>query len=412
MAKELPVSPLAPAGFPAMPAIAGVRLAATMSGERYKGRSDLTLISLAPGTTVAGVFTRSATASAPVLWCREALHHDTPCALVVNAGNANAFTGAIGRDAVRRTAEAAASLVGGSPAGVFVASTGVIGEALSVDKIEAALPGLHGDLADDSWEAAARAIMTTDTYPKGCTRQATVGGVTVTLNGFAKGSGMIAPDMATMLAFVFTDAAIPGRALQAMLATANSRSFNSITVDSDTSTSDSLLVFATGQAARADQAASSKTLYRDFRGALEGLLMDLAQQVVRDGEGAQKFITINVSGAASVKSARRIGLAVGNSPLVKTAIAGEDANWGRIVMAVGKAGEEADRDRMRIAIGGVLIAENGVAHPDYDEAMVMPHMKGREIVIDVDVGVGNGRATVWSCDLTHGYIDINADYRS
>ena len=248
MAKKLPVSPLAPAGFPAMPAIAGVRLAATMSGERYQGRSDLVLIALAPGTTVAGVFTRSATASAPVLWCREALHHDGPCALVVNAGNANAFTGAIGRDAVRRTAEACASLVGGSPEGVFVASTGVIGEALSVGKIEAALPGLHTDLADDSWEAAARAIMTTDTYPKGCTRQATVDGVTVTLNGFAKGSGMIAPDMATMLAFVFTDAHIPGRALQAMLASANSRSFNSITVDSDTSTSDSLLVFATGQA--------------------------------------------------------------------------------------------------------------------------------------------------------------------
>ena len=412
MAKKLPVSPLAPAGFPAMPAIAGVRLAATMSGERYQGRSDLVLIALAPGTTVAGVFTRSATASAPVLWCREALHHDAPCALVVNAGNANAFTGAIGRDAVRRTAEACASLVGGSPGGVFIASTGVIGEALSVGKIEAALPGLHTDLADDSWEAAARAIMTTDTYPKGCTRQATVDGVTVTLNGFAKGSGMIAPDMATMLAFVFTDAAIPGRALQAMLATANSRSFNSITVDGDTSTSDSLLVFATGQAARADQAASSKTLYRDFRGALESLLMDLAQQVVRDGEGAQKFITINVSGAASVKSARRIGLAIGNSPLVKTAIAGEDANWGRIVMAVGKAGEEADRDRMSIAMGGVPIAENGMAHPDYDEAMVAPHMKGREIVIDVDVGVGKGRATVWTCDLTHGYIDINADYRS
>jgi glutamate N-acetyltransferase/amino-acid N-acetyltransferase len=296
---------------------------------------------------------------------------------------------------------------------VFVASTGVIGEALSAGKILDALPGLHAALRDDGWEDAARAIMTTDTYPKGATRQATVDGVPVVLNGFAKGSGMIAPDMATMLCFVFTDAAIPARALQAMLATANSRSFNSITVDSDTSTSDTLLVFATGQAAP-EQApeTSSKTRYRDFRAALEDLLMDLAHQVVRDGEGAQKFITINISGAASVKSARRIGLAIGNSPLVKTAIAGEDANWGRIVMAVGKAGEEADRDRMSISMGGVLIAENGVAHPDYDEAAVMPHMRGCEIVIDVDVGVGRGRATVWTCDLTHGYIDINADYRS
>ena len=413
MAKKLPVSPLAPAGFPAMPVVAGVRLAATESGERYAGRNDLALITVTPGSTVAGVFTRSRTASAPVDWCRDALGHDAPRALVVNAGNANAFTGAAGRDAVRRTAEVAAGLIGGSPEGVYIASTGVIGETLSAAKIVAALPGLYADLQDDAWEVAARAIMTTDTYPKGATRQATVDGATVTLNGFAKGSGMIAPDMATMLAFVFTDANIPAPVLQAMLATANSRSFNSITVDSDTSTSDTLLVFATGQSAPADaRASSSKSRYRDFRGALEDLLVDLARQVVRDGEGAQKFITINVSGAASVKSARRIGLAIGNSPLVKTAIAGEDANWGRIVMAVGKAGEEADRDRMRISMGGVLIAENGMAHADYHEAAVMPHMRGREIVIDVDVGVGRGRATVWSCDLTHGYIDINADYRS
>jgi len=413
MAKKLPVSPLAPAGFPVMPAIAGVRLAATASGERYAGRSDLALITVSPGTTVAGVFTRSATASAAVGWCREALDHGDPRALVVNAGNANAFTGAIGRDAVRRTAEAAASLTGGAPEGVFIASTGVIGEALSVAMIEAALPGLYAGLGGDGWEDAARAIMTTDTYPKGCTRTAVVDGVTVTLNGFAKGSGMIAPDMATLLAFVFTDAQVPAAVLQAMLATANSRSFNCITVDSDTSTSDTLLVFATGTAAP-EQApeTSSKTRYRNFRGALEALLMDLARQVVRDGEGAQKFITINVSGAESVKSARRIGLAIGNSPLVKTAIAGADANWGRIVMAVGKAGEAADRDRMAISMGGVAIAENGMARADYHESMVAAHMRGREIVIDVDVGVGRGRATVWSCDLTHGYIDINADYRS
>ena len=413
MAKNLPVSPLAPAAFPAMPAVAGVRLAATESGERYQGRSDLMLITVPPGTTVAGVFTRSRTASAPVGWCRDALDHGAPRAVLVNAGNANAFTGAAGREAVRRGAETVAGLIGAAPEGVFIASTGVIGEALGMDKIEAALPGLHAELADGGWEAAARAIMTTDTYPKGATRQAQVDGVTVTLNGIAKGSGMIAPDMATMLAFVFTNADVPAPALQAMLATANSRSFNSITVDSDTSTSDTLLVFATGQAAAGHTpAASSKTRYRHFRGALEDLLMDLAQQVVRDGEGAQKFITINVSGAASVKSARRIGLAIGNSPLVKTAIAGADANWGRIVMAVGKAGEEADRDRMSIAMGGVQIAENGIARADYDEAAVIPHMRGRHIVIDVDVGVGRGRATVWSCDLTHGYIDINADYRS
>ena len=413
MVKKLPVSPLAPAAFPVMPAVAGVRLASTMSGERYAGRNDLTLITVTPGTTVAGVFTRSRTASAPVGWCREALIGAAPSALVVNAGNANAFTGAVGRDAVRRTAETAARLVGATPEGVFIASTGVIGETLSVEKIEAALPGLHAGLDEAAWEAAAHAIMTTDTFPKGCTRRATVDGATVTLNGIAKGSGMIAPDMATMLAFVFTDAAIPARALQAMLATANSRSFNSITVDSDTSTSDTLLVFATGRAAMGETpASSSKTRYRNFRAALEDLLTDLAQQVVRDGEGAAKFITINVSGAASVKSARRIGLAIGNSPLVKTAIAGEDANWGRIVMAVGKAGEEADRDRMRIAIGGVPIAEDGVARADYDEAAVMPHMRGRHIVIDVDVGIGRGRATVWTCDLTHSYIDINADYRS
>ncbi|MFP6730549.1 MAG: bifunctional glutamate N-acetyltransferase/amino-acid acetyltransferase ArgJ [Alphaproteobacteria bacterium] len=413
MAKKLPVSPLAPDSFPPMPVVAGVRLAATMSGERYKGRNDLTLITVAAGTTVAGVFTRSRTASAPVGWCRDALNHDAPRALVVNAGNANAFTGAAGLDTVRRTAEITAGLVGAEPEGIYIASTGVIGETLSTEKITDALDGLYAAQKDAGWEDAARAIMTTDTYPKGATRQATVDGVTVTLNGFAKGSGMIAPDMATMLCFVFTDAAVPAPALQAMLATANSRSFNSITVDSDTSTSDTLLVFATGQAAPADAPeSSSKARYRDFRGALEELLMDLAQQVVRDGEGAGKFITINISGAASVKSARRIGLAIGNSPLVKTAIAGEDANWGRIVMAVGKAGEEADRDRMSISMGGVLIAENGVAHADYDEAAVMPHMRGREIVIDVDVGVGRGRATVWSCDLTHGYIDINADYRS
>lgn len=407
-----PVSPLAPAAFPALPAIAGVRLAATASGERYRGRSDLTLVELAPGTTVAGVFTRSQTASGPVEWCRAILEGGVARAVVVNAGNANAFTGAAGRTAVRRTAETAGACVGAGPEQVFIASTGVIGEALSAGKIEAALPGLADALHGGAWEAAARAIMTTDTFPKGATRTAGIDGETVTVSGFAKGSGMIAPDMATMLSFVFTDAAIPAPVLQTMLARGATRSFNSITVDGDTSTSDTLLAFATGQANHGPVARAGEARLGGFRKALNEVLIDLAQQVVRDGEGAQKFITINVSGAASARAARRIGLAIGNSPLVKTAIAGADANWGRVVMAVGKAGEKADRDRMSIAMGGVLIAEHGALHPDYHEAQVTPHMKGSHIDIAVDVGVGKGKATVWTCDLTHGYIDINADYRS
>jgi glutamate N-acetyltransferase/amino-acid N-acetyltransferase len=412
MVQELPVSPLAPAGFPALPAIAGVRLAATASGERYHGRSDLTLIELAPGTTAAGVFTQSKTASGPVEWCRAILEGGLARAVVINAGNANAFTGAAGRTAVRRTAETAGACIGAGPERVFIASTGVIGEALTVDKIEAALPGLAAALDGGAWEAAARAIMTTDTFPKGATRTARIDGETVTVSGFAKGSGMIAPDMATMLCFVVTDAAIPAPMLQAMLARATIRSFNSITVDSDTSTSDTLLAFATGQAVHGPVTRAGEARLGGFRKALSGVLVDLAQQVVRDGEGAQKFIAITVSGAASARAARRIGLAIGNSPLVKTAIAGADANCGRIVMAVGKAGEKADRDRMSIRMGGVLVAENGELHPDYREAQVLPHMAGRHIDIEVDVGVGRGTATIWTCDLTHGYIDINADYRS
>ncbi|MEE2980668.1 MAG: bifunctional glutamate N-acetyltransferase/amino-acid acetyltransferase ArgJ [Pseudomonadota bacterium] len=407
-----PISPLAPAAFPALPDIAGVRLAATECGERYRGRSDLTLIELAPGTTAAGVFTRSQTASGPVEWCRAILKGGTARAMVVNAGNANAFTGAAGRTAVRRTAETAAACIGAGPEQVFIASTGVIGEALSAGKIEAALPGLAAALDGSAWEAAARAIMTTDTFPKGATRTARIDGETVTVSGFAKGSGMIAPDMATMLSFVFTDAAIPPPMLQTMLARGANRSFNAITVDGDTSTSDTLLAFATGQANHGLVIRAGEARLGSFRKALNEVLVDLAQQVVRDGEGAQKFITIKVSGAASARAARRIGLAIGNSPLVKTAIAGADANWGRVVMAVGKAGEKADRDRMSISMGGVLIAEYGEVHPDYDEAQVAPHMQGSHIDIAVDVGVGRGKATVWTCDLTHGYIDINADYRS
>ena len=407
-----PTSPLAPPAFPALPAVAGVRLAATASGERYAGRSDLTLIELAPGTVVAGVLTRSRTASAPIEWCRAALGGGQARAVVVNAGNANAFTGAAGRAAVRRTAEAAGGLVGADPAEVFIASTGVIGEPLTVARIEAALPGLQGALDGGAWEAAARAIMTTDTFPKGALRRATVDGTPVTVCGIAKGSGMIAPDMATLLAFVATDAVLPAALLQGMLERANARSFNSITVDGDTSTSDTLLAFATGRAGHAPLVRAGEGRARGFCKALGEVLIDLAQQVVRDGEGAQKFVTIAVSGAASARAARRIGLAIGNSPLVKTAIAGADANWGRIVMAVGKAGEKADRDRLAIRIGGVLVAEHGAQHPGYVEAALVPHMRGRDIRIEVDVGVGRGRATIWTCDLTHGYIDINADYRS
>ena len=409
---KLALSPLAPGSFPVLPALAGVRLAARACGIRYKGRTDVCLIELAPGTSAAGVLTRSLTAAAPVEWCRKALAGGTVRAILVNSGNANAFTGKAGDNAVDATVAATAAAFGCPSEQVLVASTGVIGEPLPSDWVGAALPALEAELAAESWPAAAAAIMTTDTFPKGATQTATIGGVPVTLNGIAKGSGMIAPDMATMLAFVFTDAQLPAPLLQSLLKRANEPSFNSITVDGDTSTSDTLLLCATGQARHPRVAAPDEPLLRDFRRALEELLVDLAQQVVRDGEGASKFVTIRVSGAASARAARRIGLAIGNSPLVKTAIAGEDANWGRIVMAVGKAGEKADRDRLSITIGGTEVARGGEVVPGYDETPVARHMKGQEIEIAVDVGVGRGRATVWTCDLTHGYIDINADYRS
>ena len=405
-------SPLAPARFPALPPVAGVRLAARACGIKYKDRSDACLIELAAGTTVAGVFTRSLTASAPVLWCRKALTGGRGRAIIINAGNANAFTGAAGRNSVDRVVGAVARKIKCKPREVFVASTGVIGEELPDRQLTGALDGLHADLAVDSWPAAAAAIMTTDTYPKGATRQAEIGGVAVTLNGIAKGAGMIAPDMATMLSFVVTDAKIPGKTLQALLKPAADASFNSITVDSDTSTSDTLLLCATGVMKHRRVTGPTDPHLRGFRTALDELLRDLAHQVVRDGEGAQKFVTIEVFGAASRQAARRIGLAIGNSPLVKTAIAGEDPNWGRVVMAVGKAGERADRDRLGIEIGGVAVARDGQVVPGYDEAPVARHMRGSEIHIAVDVGVGRGKATVWTCDLTHGYIDINADYRS
>ncbi len=405
------VSPLA-IPLPALPPIAGVTLAAGEAGIRYRGRDDVMMMAFAPGTTVAGVFTRNRCPGAPIDWCRTALISGRARALVVNAGNANVFTGQVGREACERTARTAADLLGCRPRDVFLASTGVIGQPLPVEKIEAALPDLARSLSADGWARAARAIMTTDTFPKGAVRTACIGSTRVTIVGIAKGSGMIAPDLATMLCFLATDAKIPALALQRLLARGVEGSFNRTTVDSDTSTSDTVLLFATGQAKHPRVPVEGGPLLRDFARALNAVLYELALAVVRDGEGAQKLIRIDVSGAVSPRSAKRVALAIANSPLVKTAIAGEDANWGRIVMAVGKAGEPADRDRLSVAIGGVWMARNGSVVPDYDETPVAEHMKGREIAIAVDLGLGRGRATVWTCDLTHGYIDINGSYRS
>ena len=407
-----PRSPLAPASSPTLPPIAGVRVGAAEVGIRYRNRTDVFLAELDPGTTVAGVLTRSLTASAPVHWCRQGLAHGKARAVVANSGNSNAFTGKAGESTVEQTANAAASLFGCRPDEVFIASTGVIGEPLPEHLIPDALPRLRGELSGDAWPAAAAAIMTTDTFAKLATRTARIGEATVTLNGIAKGSGMIAPDMATMLAFLFTDANIPSPVLQTLLKEACERSFNAITVDSDTSTSDTLLLCATRQAAHRAVHAASDPHLRDFRRALGDICVDLAHQIVRDGEGASKFVAIHVKGATSARAAKRIGLSIANSPLVKTAIAGQDANWGRIVMAVGKAGERADRDRLVIKIGGVEITRAGRRVEDYDEGPVAAHMQGSEIDIEVDVGIGRGRATVWTCDLTHGYIDINGSYRS
>jgi len=405
------ISPLAPASPAELPALAGVKLAAAEAGLRYRGRPDLMLALVEPGSTIAGVFTRSRTRSAPVDWCRANLAHGTARAIVVNAGNANAFTGKAGVRAVKAVAAAAAQAVGCAVREVYVASTGVIGEALDPAPIAAALPGLVAGARADGWPEAARAILTTDTFPKTATATARLCGRTVTLCGFAKGSGMIAPDMATMLAFVFTDAALPQAILQALIARAADASFNSITVDGDTSTSDTLLCVATGAAGnRIDQVADRHLV--GFARALDAVTLDLAKLVARDGEGAEKLIAITVTGAKDDIAARRIAMAIANSPLVKTAIAGEDANWGRIVMAVGKSGEAAERDRLAIRIGGISVARRGAADPGYREEALKPHMEGRDIDISVHVGVGRGRAKVWTCDLTHRYIDINGSYRS
>lgn len=410
---DTPRSPLAPARFPTLPPVAGVRLGSMAAGIRYRGRTDLMMAAFERGTTAAGVLTQNRMPGAPVDWCRRQLAHGRARALVVKSGNANVFTGRAGVAAVEATAAATADLIGCKKGDVLIASTGVIGEALPVERVTRILPKLYGRLTDKAWRKAADAILTTDTFAKGATRTAEIDGKTVTINGIAKGSGMIAPDMATMLAFFFTDAKLPTAVLRDLLKPANERSFNSITVDGDTSTSDTVLLFATGKGPRHGKVETAgDPRLKAFRAALLDCMTDLAQQIVRDGEGASKFVSITVTGAAGIAAARRIGLTVANSPLVKTAIAGADANWGRIVMAVGRAGERADRDRLSIEIGGIPITEEGGMAHGYDEADVAPHMQGDAIDIHIDVGVGRGRATVWTCDLTHGYIDINADYRS
>lgn len=409
---DIKTSPLAPKSFPSLPEIKGVRFATAEAGVKYKGRTDLMLAEFVPGTTVAGVFTKSKTASAPVLKCQQYLPGGFARALVVNSGNANAFTGKRGEESVNHILAAVSAAVGCDVGEVFSASTGVIGEPLPHDHISGAMPGLKEQLGAASWQEAASAIMTTDTFPKGVSRTTKIGDATIILNGFVKGSGMIAPDMATMLGYIFTDANIGADVLQDLLSPSADSSFNCITVDSDTSTSDTVMMFATGQAGNAAPSSAADPALADFKRALNEISLDLAHQVVKDGEGATKFISITVTGAEHDQAAKRIGLSIANSPLVKTAIAGEDANWGRIVMAVGKAGEAADRDKLSISVGGIALADHGMRVEGYDETPVTAHMKGQNIDIGVDVGIAQGTATVWTCDLTHGYIEINADYRS
>lgn len=413
MAKsELPRSPLAPSEIAKLLPLAGVRMSVTNSGTRYVGRPDLLLMEFASGTTAAGLLTRNAMPGAPIDWCRKQLPKGKARALVVNAGNANVFTGTIGEKAVEAIAKSTCKLIGGNLGEVLLASTGVIGQPLPFERIITALETLPVGLKSDGWADAALAIRTTDTFPKQSTATAKIDGVTVRINGICKGSGMIAPDMATMLCFIATDAKLPAAVLRALLKEGNDHSFNCLTVDSDTSTSDTLLLFATGQAAHKTVKAAGDHRLKAFKEALRRVMANLAEQVARDGEGATKLITIDINGASSDQSARRIALAIGNSPLVKTAIAGEDANWGRIVMAVGKSGEKANRDKLVIKIGGQKVTAKGMVDPKYDEAKATAHLKGQEISITVDVGIGKGRAKIWTCDLTHGYIDINADYRS
>jgi len=401
-------SPLAPAQFPDLPVIAGVTFASAAAGVKYQNRTDVMLAIAAPGSAVAGVFTRSATRSAPVLDCQAKLGGDPTgaAAILVNSGNSNAFTGKNGVASVVALTQAVADLTAVPVGRVFTASTGVIGEPLPHDSIIAKLAELHASQTGAAIKDAARAIMTTDTFPKGASASVTVGAQTVQIAGIAKGSGMIAPDMATMLVYIFTDALIGQEALQTLVSQHNDQTFNCITVDSDTSTSDSLIAVATG-ASGVDVTGNA-----DFAAALHGVMLDLAHQVVRDGEGATKFVTVAVSGATDDADARKVAMAIANSPLVKTAIAGQDANWGRIVMAVGKSGAQADRDKLSIRFGDITVAEHGWRAPDYSEDATSAYMKNAELMIGVDLGLGSGQSTVWTCDLTHGYIDINADYRS
>jgi glutamate N-acetyltransferase/amino-acid N-acetyltransferase len=407
------VSPLAPKHVPDLPAIAGVRLATGAAGIKYKGRTDVLLALFDKGTTVAGVLTRSKCPSAPVEWCRAKLKGGKARALVVNSGNANAFTGKTGREAVTLTARLASEAAGCKPAEVFLASTGVIGEPLKAQAFDGVMDTLARDAAAGRFHDAAKAIMTTDTFPKVATAQAKLGDATVTINGIAKGAGMIAPDMATMLSFVFTDAPIAAPALQAIMSAAVVDTFNAVTIDGDTSTSDTLIAFATGAAPGAPKIVrANDPKLKDFRKAFEGVLANLAEQVARDGEGARKLVEIVVEGAASKTSARRIARSIGNSPLVKTAIAGEDANWGRVVMAVGKAGEPADRDKLSIWFGDTRVAHKGARDPGYDETAVSNYMKSPEITLRVSLGMGKGRDRILTCDLTKEYVAINGDYRS
>ncbi|WP_416367600.1 bifunctional glutamate N-acetyltransferase/amino-acid acetyltransferase ArgJ [Tritonibacter mobilis] len=408
MAKSLPRSPLAPAAFPDLPEIGGLRFAATAAGVRYQGRTDVMLAVMDPGTSVAGVFTRSATRSAPVLDCQAKLGSNPKhgAAILVNSGNSNAFTGHYGQTSVAEITSAVAATTGLPQDRVFTASTGVIGEPLPHERILTKLDELNGALSGSAIKDAAEAIMTTDTFPKGAATTITIDGKPVQIAGIAKGSGMIAPDMATMLVYIFTDAAYDQDKLQALLSAQNETSFNCITVDSDTSTSDSLMLCATGASG------VDATDNEAFGEALREVMLDLAHQVVRDGEGATKFVEIQITGAANDAEAKVHGLAIANSPLVKTAIAGEDPNWGRVVMAIGKSGAQADRDRLSISFGDVLVAEKGWVAPSYKEDLGAAEMKKDEITLKVDLGIGTGVATVWTCDLTHQYITINADYRS
>ena len=412
MAVQTPRSPFAPAQPATVPEVKGVAMAAAEAGIKYRGRKDLLLIALSDNTTAVGVTTKSRTCSAPVLWCRAQLEHGTARALVVNSGNANAFTGRRGEDAVQTTVDAAASALGCQAEHVFAASTGVIGEPLDVSAFSSLLGQLAGNLTASGWHEAAAAIMTTDTYPKAAGCMLDLGGQQTAISGIAKGSGMIAPDMGTMLSFVFTDAAFDQALLHQVMRECVDQTFNCITVDGDTSTSDTLLVFATGASGAPPVTERADPRFAPFRDGLLSVMHDLAMQVVKDGEGISKFVTLKISGADHTVAARKIGRAIANSPLVKTAIAGGDANWGRIVMAVGKAGESADRDKLSIHFGPHLVAKDGERAPSYSEDQVAAYMKNTEIEISVDVGVGSGTATVWTCDLTHGYISINADYRS